>query len=135
MLLHPEVAIRDCADCLLHLYDEKTGEVVIGRNKKPRKRDKSCLAPCVKDPEKGCPKGTAKNQKSLTAQNQEAYEHYKRCRAVNRFPDDPIVERNAVIIDSIERAVERKRDVELRELLLLAATGGLNSGELNGKRS
>jgi len=120
--LHPAVATRDCADCLVHLYDETTGEVVMGRDKvAPRKRDRSCPAPCRKDPLKGCPKGTAENPISLTPQNERAVIHYRECAAVGTFPDDPIVRRNAAIIRSIEQAVERSRQSELSEIITLLA--------------
>ncbi len=68
----------------------------------------------------GCPKGTPDKQRSLTAQNAEAYEHYKRCRAVGRFPEDPIVEANAATIREIEDDNERRLQSELIRSLLLA---------------
>ena len=46
----------------------------------------------------GCPKGTPEAPRSLRPANRAAYRHYCECRAAGRFPDDPIVRRNAAII-------------------------------------
>ena len=50
---------------------------------------------------RGCPKGTPENQNSLSPRNNLAYQHYLRCRAVGRFPDDPMVAYNAKIISEV----------------------------------
>ena len=48
-----------------------------------------------------------------------AYRHYMECKAVGRFPDDPIVRRNAGIIRRIEDAQERSRTDYLQKLVAL----------------
>lgn len=37
-----------------------------------------------------------------------AYEHWLKCRATGRFPDDPIVARNAAVIQAVTDAFERQ---------------------------
>jgi hypothetical protein len=54
------------------------------------------------------------------AKNEQALDHYLRCRATGRFPDDPLVARNAAIIRSIENELRRRRTEELRSLLTAA---------------
>lgn len=102
---HPAVAYRSCKRCLEILYDEDTGLEVIGRDGEPEKRFFACLAPCQTD--KGCPKGTPENQKSLTESNQDCYQHYLECKAVGQFPNDPIVRRNAALIRQVEDGAEQ----------------------------
>lgn len=41
--------------------------------------------------------------------NQQAYQHYLQCKAVGRFPEDAIVERNAGLIRQAEEIAERAR--------------------------
>ena len=78
-------------------------------------------APCRTD--KGCPKGTPENQRSLTYENEQCYDHYRECRAVNQFPDDPVVRRNAAAIRDVEDIVERRRQEDLQSTLIRNVTG------------
>jgi Pyruvate/2-oxoacid:ferredoxin oxidoreductase delta subunit len=97
LLLHPEVATRDCADCQMHVYDEQTGERALHAGRpvvRPAGTQPACRT-C-----RGCPKGTPENPKSLSSKNMHAYLHYLECQAVGQFPDDPIVRRNAATIRS-----------------------------------
>ena len=107
LILHPEVAYRDCPDCEAFVYDEKTGER-LERQGQPVPRPKGTRAPC-RLRINGCPKGTPESPKSLTEANWLAYEHYSQCRAVGQFPDDPIVRRNAAIIRQAVDAAETQQ--------------------------
>ena len=93
----------------------------LGRDGKPEPRMKDCgiefLAPC-RDPSRGCPKGSPENPKTLLPCNEIAYEHYRECRAVGQFPDDPIVRRNAAIIRGIEDDAANKSEQEFRKTLI-----------------
>ncbi len=62
---------------------------------------------------KGCPKGTPEEPVSLHPRNQQAYVHYRQCRATGEFPDDPIVKEHARLIRDVEDHVEQLRLVEL----------------------
>lgn len=74
--------------------------------------------------EKGCPKGTPQNQRTLHPINKRAYEHYLECKATGYFPDDPLVKQNARIIreaeDDFARYHDNKRHNELVQLLTIA---------------
>lgn len=119
ILTAPHIAARDCDFCRKWRHNESTGKAVkAGGQLCPR--TVADPPPC-RDPrhESGCPKGDYENQKSLTWQNVQAYRHYRECKAVGRFPDDPIVRRNAGIICAVEDAVEHERQDRLFVLLSL----------------
>jgi hypothetical protein len=65
----------------------------------------------------GCPKGTPEDQKTLTAENAEAYWHWQQCKAVGQFPNDEIVMRNAGIIQQEVDRLERERHENLMLML------------------
>lgn len=120
LAFHPMVAARSCDDCRAYLYDD--GPQGFGRRvDRPKgsgrwqKRLPLQLTPCStcpKVPDESresqtltCDQKRAIGQASdLSPKNRKALEHYRRCRAVGRFPVDPIVERNAAIIREIEDA-------------------------------
>ncbi len=78
-------------------------------------------APCRTD--KGCPKGNPESPRSLMSENERCYEHYRECRAVNQFPDDPVVRRNAAAIRDVEDLAEHRRQEDLQSELLRHAMG------------
>lgn len=97
-MLHPEVATRDCKDCLMYVYDEQTGQRAEHRGK-PVRRPQGVRPSC--DYPNGCPKGTPLHQRSLSQRNQRALDHFFQCRAVGHFPKDPIVTRHAQLISDV----------------------------------
>lgn len=120
-LLHPLVASRDCDHCQLYLYDEKTGMPIPSRKKDGslRKRDSSCPPPCRTSV--GCKKGTPENSLALNDTNRQAWEHWKECKAVGSFPDDPVVRQNAAAIDEAMRIVDEIREDDFRAMLIRIA--------------
>lgn len=64
-----------------------------------------------------CPKESPTANVALTPENYQAYEHYQRCKAVGRFPEDSLVEHHAQVISEViaqwER-IERQRLAMLR---------------------
>ena len=72
--------------------------------------------------EEGCPKGTPENSRALSESNQRCYEHYLECRAVGKFPDDPIVRRNAAIIAEVLEQVEKDERNTFNSQLIQLAT-------------
>ncbi len=123
MLLHPEVANRDCGHCQQVLYNEKTGAVEKNpRTNEPIKRPPMAKTPCRIDG-LGCPKGTPEAQKTLTPQNDKCYRHYIGCKITGQWPDDAIVLEHAILIRRIEEQVERMRQERLT--MLLEATLGI----------
>lgn len=98
---HPQFAKRDCGMCKKWWYDDDTGKIAM-RGKKPLLRPLDTVLLC--ETETGCPKGTPEDQKSLSPKNQLTWQAYREWSAVGAFPDDPIVRRNAWII---ERAMKK----------------------------
>lgn len=127
VLTAPSVALRDCRDCLLHTYDEKTGkraEWPPGSGR-PVKRPPKCPAPCRT--RAGCPKGAPAGEtgsKELSVKNLIAYRHHRTCRAVGRFPADATVERNAMLIEAAEESARQASLGGLAPLLALLKGGG-----------
>lgn len=119
ILLHPTVADRDCDDCRRFVYDEETGRRAL-RCGRPIARPEGTLPPCGYGPDR-CPKGHPAAGRALNAANRKAYRHYQQCRATGRFPDDPIVMRNAgvmyLIEETVKRAVARASHRQLLQIL------------------
>ena len=105
--------MRDCKDCLLHVYCEKTGKRS-EFHKQPIKRGK-IGPPCTRE-NGNCPKGHHSSPISLSDRNLAAYFHYLTCKAVGSFPDDEIVRRNARIIRSIEDSVSREQQFDFARI-------------------
>ena len=118
ILFHPEFD-RTCADCQKYLYDDD-GLLVRrpARTGLPVLRPKGAATPCHKCPK--IPKGEAPlptNAQELSEKNRRAFGHYLQCRAVGRFPEDPIVRRNAVVIREVHDEFERRPLVLLTTIL------------------
>lgn len=131
MLRSPQVANRSCAHCLIYVYDDDTGAVEKGRDKKPVTRksygfekDGTLVRKPACQTHRGCPKGTPEDPNSLLPQNVKCYEHYLECRAVGVFPDDQLVRENAKIIRGVIDNVARVRELEYQRLTLEMGAGG-----------
>lgn len=122
-ITEPRVANRDCDHCQKYCYDERTGKVMLaGRDHgPPLPRPKGNLPPCRLSGV-GCPKGTPENPLTLNAANEECYQHYRECRAIGQFPDEPIVRRHAAIIRGIEDGVARAQALNAQSSLLSTMT-------------
>lgn len=121
LLRFPKIASRDCRDCLLHVYDETTGK----RNEfrgEPIKRNPRRGPPCTTEAK--CPKGHHSDPIQLSEWNEQAYQHYRTCKAVGDFPDDEIVRRNARIIRTIEDSVQKDEQAGFLEAVLILAKVG-----------
>jgi hypothetical protein len=112
--LHPNVAFRDCEDCKAWVYDEETGE----REKKGEEdipRYKGIKPPCGYS--QGCAKGTPEESRALTEQNMQAWQFIRECKSVGKFPDDPIVRRNASLVDYADRKIDLIQRRELADYI------------------
>lgn len=114
-MLHPEVAWRDCGHCQKYTYDEDTGLPDIHRGQ-PLLRDRAERAPCRT--KRGCPKGTPELPRSLSERNLLCYRHYLRCKAVGRFPDDPLVAYHARLIMEVERECSDRKQTDALLVML-----------------
>ncbi len=113
MLAHPE--LPSCEDCQRYVHDPQNGWQ---RAEKPRgsptKRQGGIPTPCHACPK--IPTGARPhpaNAIELTDDNYRVYLHYQRCKAVGRFPEDPIVEHNAGLIRTVEDCVARDEQTKL----------------------
>lgn len=120
ILFHPAVAYRDCGHCQEFLYWEDGDEIglPVTRGDKPVKRNIGSPPPC-RTPQ-GCPKGTPEAPRTLSGKNEFAYQHDSECRAINQFPDDAIVKRNAATIRIVEDSRKRQDQFEFQNLLMSA---------------
>lgn len=98
MAEHPTVATRSCDDCRKWEHNETDGKRIENQDGTPRLRIIQSTPPC--EDERGCPKGHWREPLELTEQNWQAYVFHRRCKAVNRWPEDEIVELNAAIIEA-----------------------------------
>jgi len=108
----------------MYVYDEATGHPYQNPPRSGRlvARPQGAFPPC-RIAGVGCPKGTPENPLALSAANLAAWRHYRECRATGRFPDDPLVRRNAAIICEVEEAIERRQWAEFRHAVLAALLG------------
>lgn len=100
LFAHPEVSGRSCLDCHKYLYDND-GKIT-KRVGLPVMRPPGIVTPCCQCPK--IPEDKPKHwhyAEDLNEKNSEAFVHYMQCRATGRFPNDPIVSRNAAIIRKV----------------------------------
>ncbi|MCH9725557.1 MAG: hypothetical protein K0U86_11750 [Planctomycetes bacterium] len=116
LLFHPKVAFRDCEHCLDFVYNEETGQTRVTSRGECCKRLPTVPAPCRTS--KGCPKGTPENQNVLSEKNMRAYQHWKECKAIGQFPDDPTVRRNAVIIQELTDIAAEQRQFQVMSAMM-----------------
>lgn len=105
-ILHPDLDCLTCEECREYEIDPETKAVKnFPGSDKPIKRDPRSLCDC--ETPSGCPVGSYDNPRRLSRKNRRAYHHYLECKALNRFPRDGIVERNAGIIFQVQQTAER----------------------------
>lgn len=116
LMKFPQVANRDCNHCQEYQYDEETGKPrQVNGTEELMKRPVGGFPPCRT--RRGCPKGTPENQLEITPQNFQAYQHYRECKAVGRFPDDGTVRANAVIIQDVLNEVQQAENESILKVL------------------
>lgn len=121
-ILHPAFADRSCDECEKYLYDEK-GYLVTRRGNGniplPQVRPAGVPTPCAVCPKIPAGEPTKDRSKAieLTPDNALAFSHYRECKAVGRFPDDPLVSRDAAIIAGVVDAIYDARQDALAKSL------------------
>jgi hypothetical protein len=121
LLTHPE--LPSCLDCQRWIYDPLQGWKRSERGGVAMPRPQGMPTPC-----RTCPKIPAGERPhpsravELSDENYLAYLHYQRCKAVGRFPEDAIVERNAGILRTVEEQIGRAEQARLMETLATAVT-------------
>jgi len=95
---HPKLAEVSCADCQKWEFFPLTGNFNL-RNGKRVERDESDLLLC--QTATGCPKVSPEEEamNSPSPVNRMAIRFHEECAAIKAWPDDPIVRRNARVIE------------------------------------
>ena len=65
-------------------------------------------------------------QADLSPRNRRVIRHYRECRAVGKFPDDPLVRKNAAILFELEQQQQNRRESE-RSQAILSVVGTIAS--------
>lgn len=122
------MAARTCDECVEWLYDDRPDQFAsekFTRGGKPIRRANGMRPLC-----RFCPKQppdvpeadrTPRTAVELSEKNWAALRHYRECRATGRFPDDPLVNRNAALIRQAEDVAD---DVRRVRLALVTGTRG-----------
>lgn len=131
ILFHPDRAERSCHDCQTYRYVEdrslpEYGKVEMRGGFHKVTRDRGEFPPCASCPK--IAKGDLPHPSSaqeLSERNKQAYQHWQECRAVGKFPDDPIVRRNAAIIQRLHDEYSRK---PIHDLIAIIPLLGMKRG-------
>jgi hypothetical protein len=115
---HPAHFSLSCETC--QKFVQKDGVLVRhpARTGPPLERQPGQPTPCATCPKipEDAPERTRRFARELSPRNLAAFKHYRECAAVGRFPDDPIVRRNAAIIKEV---ADSYRDSKLDALAAL----------------
>lgn len=115
LLLHPKIAARPCSSCRQYLYRDggngTWGELVTIRpSGRPAPRPKGTRPPCDVCPKIAPGDGPRpENGHDLSDKNLQAYLFHMECRAVGQWPNDPIVRRNAALIEAALKVADAVR--------------------------
>ena len=121
------MAKRSCSDCRQFVYLDSPGQFGkrVERGGVPVRRLPAHTPPC-----RTCPKQPAdvpedgrcpQTAEELSETNWQAWFHYRQCKAVGQFPDDPIVRRNAAFFAAAEKVADQ---MDQLNVALLATRGG-----------
>lgn len=108
-----------------------TNGVLTLRAGEPVARPKGVVTPCWKCPKipRTAPRKTREFAEEISDKNYQAFKFHLRCKAVGHFPDDPIVARNAEVIESVIESIRDAKQEELvQTLLAIASMGGGGRG-------
>lgn len=101
---HPDVAYRDCGECLEFVFDE-AGQIVTGMDNRPVRRAKKAPAPCRTHV--GCPKGTPESPRSLWPCNQQFLRAYRIAKLTGRWPEDSLFLEVSARLSQAEESLDR----------------------------
>lgn len=113
----PHVARRSCDDCEKYQYEDDAESFAeapfVLASGLPMARPRGAKTPCcwcLKVPSELRMAGATRvNAIEPSERSWAALWHYRKCRAVFRFPDDPLVAQNAACIATMELMVENAR--------------------------
>ncbi len=123
---------RTCEECKKWLYDSDGKIMTRGRRgtiELQQVPNTSGITPCNDAKTGRCPKiptdapqATSHYAVEPSDRSYRAWRHYRECRAVGIWPNDPIVRRNAAIIRGIYDQYERMPLVQLTTLMRVLLT-------------
>jgi hypothetical protein len=124
-----KMAFRDCSACEQYIHNDGDGgdgevlrrpsrpDPVTGKLGLPQLR-RGVPTPCWQCPKtEGAEVRDRAHATEVGEQHLKAYFHFMECRAVNRWPDDPIVRRNARVFRAVLDAEEAARLTGLNNVL------------------
>ncbi|WP_437187864.1 hypothetical protein SH668x_001275 [Planctomicrobium sp. SH668] len=115
MLLHPEVAYRNCEHCLNYVYSEEgvdRGQLKFGRDGEPLRRPRGTSAPCRREGH-ACPKGTPEVPKTLSKRNRAAWMHFRKCKLTGNWPDDELVIERALALEDVLEEIQAIKEFRM----------------------
>lgn len=114
----PHIFHRSCRDCATYVYAPDGSQTM--RFGLPVLRPAGTSTPCGV-----CPKTSGRLPRTWreaaepSERTLRVIDHWRRCRAVGRFPSDVIVERNAAILHEIHEQAEANERTRLMSMLML----------------
>ena len=120
----PAFFTLSCDTC--EKYVHKDGQLKLLGDGKPWPRPKGTVTPCHCCPKipRSAPRKTREFAEEISDRNYRAFKHHLRCKAVNRWPADAIVERNAEIIEGVLESVRDGKQEQLIQTLMMVAGMG-----------
>jgi hypothetical protein len=130
ILSHPEMIQRTCEECQKYVYqdtiEEMSSEKLIDkRTSLPLLRPPGGRLPCQRCPRVAHVAAKDKhpgNAVDIMERTWKIYRHYRECRAVGQFPDDPIVRSHAAEIRAVEDQLERREERQLLQTIVAMLT-------------
>ncbi len=122
------MAGRSCEDCRTFVYDLETGQRKKDRKgawlRRPPAPPGVLTTPCHQCPKvpTDAPEKHWRHAQDLNPRSLRILQHYRECKAVGQFPDDPLVRRHAALIRELEDQCGPGRLLERVELLLALLT-------------
>ena len=120
-----------CEQCQRYVYQDTIQEMsgvyplIDKRTQLPLLRPPGGRLPCHRCPRVahvGAKDKHPGNAVEITDRTWKIYRHYRECRAVGQFPDDPIVRAHAAEIRAVEDQLERRKERQLLQTIVAMLT-------------
>lgn len=102
------------------IYDEQGDPMELPSGSGNRWANDNCLTPCRECPKipNGCPPDR-RYAIEPTERSWKIFQHWRECRAVGHFPDDPWVKRHAAVLQGIQDDLDAQPMAQLTQLLMV----------------
>lgn len=125
-LLHPEVAFRNCDDCIKYVFEEEgplIGQIKMWRGQ-PLERPPGTVPLCRREGCK-CPKGTPEKPVKLSQRNRQFWQYFKKCKLTGRWPEDDWCLTLATALQDALEEVEQVRRIQVAQITAAQMTARL----------